>query len=113
MWRDDAYLLDMLIAAKSASEFTSGIEWDEFENSKLHYHAVVNTLGIIGECARKISKEFKNTHPEIKWDEIIELRNKLIHEYFRIEPSLVWNFVQTSIPNLIEQVEGLVPPEEK
>jgi uncharacterized protein with HEPN domain len=113
MWRDEAYLLDMLIAAKSAKEFLSTIEWEEFEESKLHYHAVVNTIGIIGEGARKISKEFKNAHPEIKWDEIIELRNKLIHEYFRIDPSLVWQFVQNNIPILINQLESIVPSEEK
>lgn len=30
MWRDRAYLLDILIAARKVLEYTKGVTWEEF-----------------------------------------------------------------------------------
>lgn len=51
MWRDDAYLLDILIAARRAREFTSDLTWEDFQKSSLHQNAVMRMLKIIGEAA--------------------------------------------------------------
>jgi uncharacterized protein with HEPN domain len=69
-------------------------------------------IQIIGEAARKVSEEFKEDHPEIPWNEIIGMRNKLIHEYFRIISEKVWEAVEKDIPNLIILIEPLVPAEQ-
>lgn len=82
MWRDDAYLLDILLAAKRSREFVSDISREDFERSTLHQHAVMKTLEVIGEAARKISQEKRQSHPEIPWAQLIGMRNRLIHEYF-------------------------------
>ncbi len=113
MWRDDAYLLDILIAAKRAKEFAADIAWTDFQKSSLHQHAIMKTLEIIGEAANKISQEVKDAHPEIPWKEIVGMRNRLIHEYFSIDAEKVWDTVQNDIPVLIKLVEPLVPPEEE
>ena len=112
MWRDEAYLLDILNAARRSQEFISGLTWEDFENSRLHQDAVMRTLEIIGEAASKISQETRNAHPEIQWKDIIGMRNRLIHEYFRIDLEKVWDAVKNDIPDLIEKIEPIVPPEE-
>ena len=68
-------------------------------------------IQIIGEAARKVSPEFKEDHPEFPWSMIIGMRNRLIHEYFRIIPEKVWEVVEQDIPVLIALLEPLVPPE--
>ncbi|KRT66793.1 MAG: hypothetical protein XU11_C0004G0041 [Candidatus Dadabacteria bacterium CSP1-2] len=113
MWRDDAYLLDILIAARRAREFTSDLTWEDFQKSSLHQNAVMRMLEIIGEAARKISQETKNAHPDIPWKDITGMRNRLIHEYFRIDIEKVWDTVRNDIPVLITIIEPLVPPEEE
>lgn len=70
-------------------------------------------LEIIGEAARKISQETKNAHPDIPWKDITGMRNRLIHEYFRIDIEKVWDTVRNDIPVLITIIEPLVPPEEE
>lgn len=112
MWRDDAYLLDILLAARQALEFTAGLEWEEFQADTMCQHATMRTLEIVGEAARKISDEIKAAHPEIPWNDMIGLRNRLIHEYFRIDVEKVWDTVQNDIPALIAAIEPLVPPDE-
>jgi uncharacterized protein with HEPN domain len=112
MWRDEAYLLDILNAARKVIQYTAGVTEEEFEGSDLLQDATMRQLGIIGEAARKVSQEIRNAHPEIPWSEIIGMRNRLIHEYSRINLQRVWDTIQNDIPRLITLIEPLVPPPE-
>ena len=56
MWRDDAYLLDMLLAARKVIEFTRGVAFEEFESNEILQDAVILLIQIIGEAASKISR---------------------------------------------------------
>lgn len=109
MWRDDAYLLDMLLAARKAVKFTQGVTFDRFESDEILQFATLRALQIIGEAARRISPEFKETHPAIPWAAIVGMRHRLVHEYFRIRVQKVWEAVQNDLPELIPQLEALVP----
>lgn len=111
MWRDDAYLLDMLKAAWRCREYTSKLTPEELKQSQLHQDAIFRTLEIIGEAAGNISQETRQVHKDIPWDEIIGMRNRLIHEYFRIDLTKVWETATLDIPALIKLLEKAVPPE--
>jgi uncharacterized protein with HEPN domain len=112
MWRDDAYMLDMLLAAHKVENFTAGIGWEKFKVDDLLQNAVMHQIQIIGEAASKISQQYKDSHPEIPWQMIIGMRNRLVHEYFDIIPERVWDVVENNISELIQLVEPLVPPDE-
>jgi uncharacterized protein with HEPN domain len=112
MWRDDAYMLDMLLAARKVENFTAGIGWEKFKTDDLLQNAVMHQIQIIGEAARKVSQQYKDLHPEIPWQMIIGMRNRLVHEYFDIIPDRVWDVVENNITELIRLVEPLVPPDE-
>ena len=73
--------------------------------------AVVRALEIVGEAAGHISEKFRETHPEIAWHKMIGMRNRLIHEYFRVNYGAVWDTVKNDLPDLIEVLKELVPPE--
>ena len=111
MWRDDAYLLDMLIAARDAVRFSAGLTFEALEENDVHQNAILHVLQKIGEAATKVSQSFKDEHPEIRWAEMIGLRHRLVHDYRNIVLLKVWAAVQSSVPELIEQLEHLVPPE--
>jgi len=111
MWRDEALLLDMLLAARKVSRYTQGFDAEQFDRDEIVQDAVMRHIQIIGEAARKISPEFQATHPEIPWSVIIGMRNRLVHEYFRIIRERVWQVVETDVPKLIALLEPLVPPE--
>jgi uncharacterized protein with HEPN domain len=113
MWRDEAHLLDMLLAARKVCEFTEGVDEHRFRTDEVLQNATLRLIQIIGEAARKISAEFKQSHPEIPWHEIIGMRHMLVHEYFRIIPEKVWEVVERDLPPLIRTIEPLVPPDEQ
>ncbi|HMD83978.1 MAG TPA: DUF86 domain-containing protein [Terriglobia bacterium] len=111
MWRDDARLLDMLLAARELDKYTEHVSFEAFESNRLLQHAVVRLIEIVGEAARNVSTEFKAAHPEIPWSGIVGMRNRLIHEYFRVAPDKVWEVVKKDMATLVALIEPLVPPE--
>ncbi len=111
MWRDEAYLLDILLAARKIRAFTAEVDESGFQTNEVLQHAVLRLIQIIGEAARKISTDFRQSHPDIPWKEIVGMRHVLVHEYFRIIPEKVWEVVDRDIPDLLVKIEPLVPPE--
>jgi uncharacterized protein with HEPN domain len=112
MQRDDrVYLLDILISARRAISYANNVTWEEFERDEMRQDAIAHALEIIGEAAKRVTKPTKDMNLQIPWDMMIGLRNRLIHEYFRINLAAVWDVVEHDLPNLIRQIEPLVPPE--
>jgi uncharacterized protein with HEPN domain len=110
--RDEAYLLDILIASRKAINFVENLSFEDFIDSELHQNAVIRPLEIIGEAARKISVDTKSENPQIPWVEMIGMRNRLIHEYLDVDLSTIWDTIQNDLPDLISAIEPLIPPEE-
>jgi uncharacterized protein with HEPN domain len=109
--KDDAsYLWDMLDAGKAIKEFIAGRSYQDYLCDRMFRGAVERHLEIIGEAAGKVSKVFRDAHPEIPWQKIIGQRHVLIHEYGDVEHELIWMAVTIHIPDLIEKLEPLIPP---
>lgn len=111
--RDEAYLLDMLIAARKAISFAAHYTADSFRSDELVQNAVVRVLQVLGEAAQRVSPAFKANHPEIPWVEMAGLRNRLVHDYLNIDFVIIWDVVHGDLPNLISHIGPLVPPEDQ
>jgi len=74
--------------------------------------AVVRNLEILGEAANKINQvdaTYFEAHPEAPWQLMRAMRNKMIHDYFSVDPVVVWQTVQNDLPGLREKIEALAP----
>ena len=111
MRHETAYLYDILIASKSVITFIDGLSEEEFHASGLHQSAVVRQLEIIGEATKKISKVFREAHPEIPWKNMAAMRDILIHAYNTVNIRMVWKVTKEDLPTLIDLVEKLVSPD--
>jgi uncharacterized protein with HEPN domain len=83
------YVRDMLENAQKARKFVNGMGFEEFANDEKTVYAVVRAIEIVGEAARKIPKDLQKTYSEIPWREIAGTRDKLIHDYFGVNLSVV------------------------
>lgn len=108
--RDPGYVWDMLDAARSVRDFTSGATQDGYLKDRKLQMAVERALEIIGEAARLVSAEFKDLHPEIPWQQIIAQRNVIAHDYGEIKQDRIWMVVTDRIPELINRLQSLLPP---
>ena len=101
----------MLLAAKNALEFSSGLTFKRFTRNCLHQNAVFKSIEIIGEAATHVGEKTKQENPKIPGEEIIGTRNRFAHGYFQISLEVVWNIVQKGIPQLIDLLKTFVPLE--
>lgn len=111
MHRDDVTLLDILCAAKLALEFVNGLSEIQFMGDAKTQAAITRQVEIMGEAAKRLSTEFKESHPAVPWREIAGMRDVLIHVYDNVDLDELWYVTQVSIPELISLVEPLVPGE--
>ena len=77
-----------------------------FETSELIQIWIVYHLQVLGEAARGISVESQKKYPAIPWSKIIGFRNILVHHYFAIDPSEIWQVVVVDIPPLEKRLSG-------
>jgi uncharacterized protein with HEPN domain len=101
-------LQDVLQAIGDVAEFVAAMTQEQFKNDKKTIHAVVRNLEVIGEAIKCLPPELRNRHPGVPWQRIAGLRAILIHHYFGIDVDIVWDIVQTKLPELKIQIEAIV-----
>lgn len=101
------YLGYMLEATQLARQYVQSVSKDEFLTDRRTQQAVVLNLMTIGEAAARIvneCKEFAAAHPEIPWAQMRGMRNRMVHGYFDVDLNIVWDTVQSSLPQLESQL---------
>jgi uncharacterized protein with HEPN domain len=89
-------------------EITPEKEKDYLLNNETLKRAVVRSLEIIGEATKKIPADVKLQWDEIPWKNMAGMRDKLIHDYFGINYSIVWDVVRNKIPELAVQIRKVL-----
>jgi uncharacterized protein with HEPN domain len=82
----------------------------EFLKNELIQSWVLLQLQIIGEAARAMTATTYESYPTIEWRDIIDFRNLLVHEYFRVDLEIVWQIVAQQIPLLKTQINTILDP---
>lgn len=110
---DDVRLRHMLDAAHEALGFVRGRNRVDLNSDRQLVLALVKAIEIIGEAAFRTSENARAQFPEIRWEDIVGMRHRLVHAYFDINLDVLWKTVQDDLAPLItrlEQVLGRKPP---
>ena len=83
----------------------------DLDTDEMLLFALVRAAEIIGEAASKVSDETRRTMPSVPWQQIVSMRNRLIHAYFVIERDIVWKTVTEEIPALLPILREVPEPE--
>ena len=86
------------------SDYLSGKSFEDMKADMMCYHAVVYNIMIIGEAANLLTKDFRDSHPEVPWRDIVDMRNALVHGYITTNPQLVWETYTSDLPLLHKQI---------
>jgi uncharacterized protein with HEPN domain len=101
-------LQHMLDHAREASIMASSRTRSDLEADRQLNLSLVRLLEIVGEAAAKVSQELRDANPEIPWQDVVALRNRLIHGYDSVDFDILWEIVQQDIPMLVSQLEEVL-----
>ncbi len=99
MTKDDAvYLRHIMDAINQIEEYVAGFDYEAFMGSRLVQDGVIRQFEIIGEATKKLSEPLKTLNPDAPWKDIAGMRDKLIHQYFGVDLTAVWETVMQDLP---------------
>lgn len=103
--RGDAELAaDIEEAISRIRRYTAGLTFEAFLADTRTQDAVVRNLEIIGEAAKGLSSKFRKLNAGVKWRDIAGMRDRLIHNYAGVNWEIVWDVIQTKLPELEAQI---------
>jgi uncharacterized protein with HEPN domain len=74
--------------------------------------SLLRLLEIVGEAAARVSEPTRKGHPEIAWQEIAGLRNRLVHGYDEVDFDILWDIIQLDLPPLIAALSSILGKED-
>jgi uncharacterized protein with HEPN domain len=92
----------------SLADRSADLSFEVFVTDETLRRAFVRSLEIIGEAAKKVPDDFRATHPTVEWRAMAGMRDRLIHDDFGIDFELVWDVVQTRVPDLRNQPASIL-----
>jgi uncharacterized protein with HEPN domain len=108
MRKDDAVRLrHMLDAAREAVSFAEGCSREDLRRDRKLALSLVKCIEIVGEAASRVSGDARSLAPQIPWQDIVGMRNRLIHTYYDIDLDRVMDTVADDLPPLIGELEHL------
>jgi len=107
------YLLDIVEAAEAIKRFCAPISEHEFLQDELRQSAVLQKLIVIGEAASHFPNNFRKSHNNIDWEDIVGFRNIAVHEYFAVLWEIVWNTAILDVSELHKKILVILAEEYK
>jgi len=97
-------LQDILEAIGNIKDFTRGITFDMYVGDLKTKHAVERNFSIIGEAVARIDKPFRDKYPSVDWREVKDFRNIIVHDYFGIDDTIVWEIIHLNLDQLEKDI---------
>jgi uncharacterized protein with HEPN domain len=92
------FLEDIELSMLRIQEYLEDMDFISFRKDYKTVDAVVRNFEIIGEATKNLPVDFKEKYPQLPWDEMYRMRNKISHEYFGIDYEILWYISTSEIP---------------
>ena len=103
---DHTRLEHMVEAAREAIGYVEGLDRSDLGGNRPLQHSLVRCIEVIGEAAARLTRAFRESHPDVPWQDMIAMRNRLIHAYFDIDLDVIWRTACEELPGLIGRLES-------
>lgn len=102
-----AYLLHIRDAILRILTYTEGGR-DAFLADSMIQDAVLRNMEILGEASKRVSEPIRELAPDVPWRQMAGMRDKLIHDYFGVDLTLVWDVVASELPGARDRIATLL-----
>ena len=103
--KNDHYYLDKI---KTDLAFIAAhmkdVDAQELNDNEILLDSMLFRMIQISENAKKLSGEFRESAGELPWNELIGLRNRIVHDYGNVDLNIVFETLKDDIPALLERL---------
>lgn len=99
---------DLIASINRIETYTKDLSYNNYISNQMVIDAVVRNIEIIGEIAKQIPDDVKTKVPEIPWKALSGIRNRIVHEYFNIDVSIIWQIVSKDLTELKLNIEKIL-----
>lgn len=85
---------------------------EQLASDVMRQSAILYQIAIVGEATKRLSRNFREQHPEVPSDDIAGMRDIIAHQYDRLDLDIVWQVIQRNLPELLRAIEPLLPAHE-
>ena len=107
----DDWLHDLVENAEKIVAYTGAVDFNRFAQDEPLRDLVTRKLEIMGEAARYIRElhpDFYSGAATLPWRDLHATRNMLIHAYFDVLPSILWETARESVPSLLGELRRVI-----
>jgi len=105
---DHVTMRQMLDHTREAITLARDKSRQDLDTNRMLNLALTRLLEIIGEAASRISSDYQEAHPSVPWQQIVGLRNRLIHGYDIVDFDILWDIIQHDLPSLVHAIEKIL-----
>ena len=91
-------LEDIIEGCDRVAGYLAGFDVATFGADSKTVDAVIRQFEIIGEAVKNLPEELKQKEPGIPWRQIAGFRDVLVHSYFAVDESVVWDAASGKAP---------------
>jgi uncharacterized protein with HEPN domain len=102
------YVSDILENMDNATRFVAVLTFEQMKSDRKTAYALIRCFEIIGEAAKNVPQDTRDTYPAIPWRTMTGMRDKMIHAYFGIDYETVWKAVIENIPLIRPLIKSLL-----
>lgn len=99
---------DIIESTRAIRSFVEGMNEAAFRDDRRTIDAVLRNVTVIGEAARNVPEDFRSRFPAVPWQEMADMRNVVVHEYFGVDTGILWHTVTRDVPDLQTALENVL-----
>jgi len=99
------YIEDILESIEAIHEYIQDLNFDDFCNDRKTYSATIREFTIIGEAISKIIDLLQEKYPAYPWRTLKDFRNFIVHEYFGVNPRIIYDAATLELKELKKIIE--------
>ena len=106
--KNDEYYVKKIISDLSfVLLHTKGLSKEQFADNEVLIDSVLFRMIQVSENSDRLSAAFRERHGEIPWRAMRGLRNRIVHDYGKVDLTVIYETVVYDLPLLLRNLENV------
>jgi len=102
------FLTDIDDAISAIRSYADGMTYEQLLSDRKTREAIILNFVVIGEAIKKIPPDIIDRYPNVPWKEFAGMWDKMVHGYFSISATILWETIRQDILPLATAVQKLL-----